>query len=121
MRRGRPVRRRNVRSGHPSSELPVGVEAGQVSPCGWLDDVRMSRRSAHRQGQPGWDQGGSRPMDAHESKEHPMTTNPTVIDRHSRLIIGVLTFVILFFAVSCTFHDVIPVCHYLFGCDHAMH
>jgi hypothetical protein len=27
----------------------------------------------------------------------------------------------LFFAAACTFHDVIPICHYLFGCDHGMH
>jgi hypothetical protein len=29
--------------------------------------------------------------------------------------------VILFFLAACTFHDVIPVCHWLFGCDHLMH
>jgi hypothetical protein len=25
------------------------------------------------------------------------------------------------FLTACLFHDVIPICHYLFGCDHAMH
>jgi hypothetical protein len=50
-----------------------------------------------------------------------MSTNPGIIDKHYRLIIGVLTAVILFFAAACTFHDVIPVCHYLFGCDHGLH
>ena len=39
---------------------------------------------------------------------------------HQKIIVG-LTFVIVFFLAACTFHDVIPVCHYLFGCDHAMH
>ncbi len=24
-------------------------------------------------------------------------------------------------SISHTFHDTIPVCHYLFGCDHAVH
>jgi hypothetical protein len=28
---------------------------------------------------------------------------------------------VVFFAASCTFHDVIPICHYLFGCDHHLH
>jgi hypothetical protein len=22
---------------------------------------------------------------------------------------------------ACTFHDVIPICHYLFNCDHGLH
>jgi len=43
------------------------------------------------------------------------------IEKHHRSIIVVLMVVILFFVTACTFHDVIPVCHYLFGCDHAMH
>jgi hypothetical protein len=28
---------------------------------------------------------------------------------------------VIFFAAACTFHDVIPICHFLFGCDHGMH
>jgi hypothetical protein len=43
------------------------------------------------------------------------------IERHHQGIIVGLLAVILFFALACTFHDVVPVCHYLFGCDHAMH
>ncbi|MHA2100252.1 MAG: hypothetical protein ACW99A_16375 [Candidatus Kariarchaeaceae archaeon] len=43
------------------------------------------------------------------------------IDKHSRAIIAVQTFMILFFVTACTFHEAIPVCHYLFGCDHGMH
>jgi hypothetical protein len=33
----------------------------------------------------------------------------------------VQAFLLAFFVLACTFHDVIPVCHYLFGCDHGMH
>jgi hypothetical protein len=43
------------------------------------------------------------------------------IERHHRLIIAGLAFIILFFLAACLFHDVIPICHFLFGCDHAMH
>jgi hypothetical protein len=43
------------------------------------------------------------------------------IERHHRAVIFSLLFVVLFFAASCTFHDVIPICHYLFGCDHSLH
>ncbi len=50
-----------------------------------------------------------------------MTAINESLETHHRPIIFSLTFVILFFAASCTFHDIIPVCHYLFGCDHALH
>ena len=50
-----------------------------------------------------------------------MATLSESVEKHHKAIILVLGFVIVFFAVSCTFHDVIPVCHYLFGCDHGMH
>ncbi len=43
------------------------------------------------------------------------------VDKHHRAIIVGLALVIVFFATACTFHDAIPVCHYLFGCDHALH
>lgn len=43
------------------------------------------------------------------------------VEKNHRLIIGILLFVVLFFATACIFHDIIPVCHYLFGCDHNMH
>jgi len=41
--------------------------------------------------------------------------------QYHRPIIFSLFFVIVFFAAACTFHEVIPICHYLFGCDHNMH
>jgi hypothetical protein len=50
-----------------------------------------------------------------------MSGMSATIEKHHQKIIGGLLFVILFFVAACTFHDVLPVCHYLFGCDHAMH
>ena len=41
----------------------------------------------------------------------------TVEDR-PKLVAGVLFGIILFFALVCLLNDVIPVCHYLFRCDH---
>jgi len=43
------------------------------------------------------------------------------MEQHHRGIIFSLAFVVVFFAAACTFHDVIPICHYLFGCDHGLH
>jgi hypothetical protein len=43
------------------------------------------------------------------------------MEKHHRGIIYSLLFVLVFFASACTFHDIIPVCHYLFGCDHQVH
>ncbi len=43
------------------------------------------------------------------------------IDAHARLIVGGLAGVLLFVLVACVFNDAIPVCHYIFGCDHRMH
>ncbi len=50
-----------------------------------------------------------------------MTAMSATIERHHRLIIAALAGIILFFLAACLFHDVIPICHFLFGCDHAMH
>jgi hypothetical protein len=50
-----------------------------------------------------------------------MTAISMTIERNHRLIIAALAFIILFFLAACLFHDVIPICHFLFGCDHAMH
>ncbi len=43
------------------------------------------------------------------------------LERNHRIIIVALGGLILFFLFSCTFHDVLPICHWLFGCDHLMH
>ena len=50
-----------------------------------------------------------------------MSALSATIEQHHQKIIAGLTFVIVLFLAACTFHDAIPVCHYLFGCDHAMH
>ena len=50
-----------------------------------------------------------------------MNTASTFLERHHRAIIFSLTFIVVFFAAACTFHDVIPICHYVFGCDHQLH
>jgi hypothetical protein len=50
-----------------------------------------------------------------------MATVAGKIETHHRLIISALLAVVLFFAAACLVHDTIPICHYLFGCDHAMH
>jgi hypothetical protein len=50
-----------------------------------------------------------------------MDTANALMEKHHRTIIYSLAFVVVFFAAACTFHDVIPVCHYLFGCDHHLH
>jgi hypothetical protein len=43
------------------------------------------------------------------------------VDSRPRLIAGILGGMILFFLAACLAHDVIPVCHWLFRCDHRMH
>ena len=50
-----------------------------------------------------------------------MDTVNASIARHHRAIILSLAFVVIFFAASCTFHGAIPICHYVFGCDHQLH
>ena len=50
-----------------------------------------------------------------------MDTVYTKLERHHKPIIFSLLFVVLFFIAACALHDVIPVCHYLFGCDHNLH
>ncbi len=50
-----------------------------------------------------------------------MATISASIEKHHKLIITVLVLIILTLAASCMFHNVIPICHYVFGCDHGMH
>lgn len=49
------------------------------------------------------------------------TTMSEIIEKNHRLIISILLLANVFFVMACTFHDVLPICHYLFGCDHGMH
>jgi len=50
-----------------------------------------------------------------------MDSIDALMETHHRPIIISLAFIVVFFAAACTFHDVMPVCHYLFGCDHNIH
>ncbi len=43
------------------------------------------------------------------------------VERRHRPIILALVGVLLLFLFACTFHDVLPICHLIFGCDHLMH
>jgi len=43
------------------------------------------------------------------------------IEKNHKTIISSLIFVVLFMAASCVFHDIIPICHKIFGCDHKVH
>ena len=40
------------------------------------------------------------------------------VEERPKVVAGALMMVVIFFALACTFHDLIPVCHYLFRCDH---
>jgi hypothetical protein len=50
-----------------------------------------------------------------------MSTIGISMGRHYRPIIFSLVLIIVFFSASCTFHSSIPICHYVFGCDHSLH
>ncbi len=50
-----------------------------------------------------------------------MTAIAATVEKYHQLIIISLVSVILLFLFACTFHDVLPICHYIFGCDHMMH
>ena len=50
-----------------------------------------------------------------------MASIAMTVERNHRLIITLLVLIIIAMAASCIFHDVIPICHLVFGCDHKMH
>jgi hypothetical protein len=50
-----------------------------------------------------------------------MTTIAESVENNHRAIILSLLSLIVVFLVACTFHDVMPICHYVFGCDHSFH
>lgn len=50
-----------------------------------------------------------------------MATVYAVMEKYHRLIIFSLLGVIVLFLLACTFNGILPICHYLFGCDHMMH
>ena len=47
-----------------------------------------------------------------------MTAIAASVEKHHKLIIALLGGVILLFLFACIFNDVLPICHYLFNCDH---
>ena len=50
-----------------------------------------------------------------------MTAIAESVERHHRAIIVALLSLIVLFLVACALNDLIPLCHYVFGCDHAFH
>jgi hypothetical protein len=50
-----------------------------------------------------------------------MPTVGETVEKHHKVIILVLSLVIVVFLSACTFHDILPICHHIFGCDHKMH
>ena len=50
-----------------------------------------------------------------------MTALANSVEKHHRLIILSLMSAIVVFLAACTFHDVLPICDYVFGCDHGFH
>ena len=50
-----------------------------------------------------------------------MPTISETVEKHHQSIIVALLLIIVVFLVACTFHDVVPICHYVFGCDHKFH
>lgn len=47
-----------------------------------------------------------------------MTAIALSVEKHHKLIIAILGAVILLFLFACTFNGVLPICHWLFNCDH---
>jgi hypothetical protein len=50
-----------------------------------------------------------------------MSALSLAIEKRHKLIMGILLAVILFFVFACIFDNVIPVCHWIFQCDHGYH
>jgi Na+/H+ antiporter NhaD/arsenite permease-like protein len=50
-----------------------------------------------------------------------MTLLVSTIERNPKAVAAVLGAVIVFFLASCLLHDLIPICHWVFRCDHRMH
>jgi len=50
-----------------------------------------------------------------------MTTIAESVEKYHKPIIVSLLSLIVLFLVACAFNDVIPICHYVFGCDHSFH
>lgn len=49
-----------------------------------------------------------------------MASTGSFVNRQS-IITFALGFAVAAMLASCTFHEHLPVCHWLFGCDHQVH
>ena len=47
-----------------------------------------------------------------------MATLDETLEKHHKTIIIALVAIIVVFLFACTFHDILPICHYVFRCDH---
>lgn len=56
-----------------------------------------------------------------EKKEVTIMSLSLAIEKYHKLIIVIMAIMIVFFLTACLFHDTMPICHYLFGCDHRLH
>jgi hypothetical protein len=50
-----------------------------------------------------------------------MTTLANSVEKHHQVVILPLISAIVLFLAACTFHNAMPICHYIFGCDHGFH
>lgn len=50
-----------------------------------------------------------------------MSALARTVERNHRSIIAAMGGTIAVFLVACTFNGVLPICHYIFGCDHDFH
>ncbi len=50
-----------------------------------------------------------------------MNALAVTVEKYHRIIIVALIGVVLLFLFACIFHDILPICHYIFNCDHLMH
>ena len=44
----------------------------------------------------------------------------SVEDHHRAIILSLLSLIAVFL-IACSLNDVLPICHYVFGCDHSFH
>lgn len=49
-----------------------------------------------------------------------MSSIASFVERHHQPVIYLQLGVIAFFLFACAFNGVLPICHWLFNCDHAV-
>jgi len=50
-----------------------------------------------------------------------MTSFAQSVESHHKAIIFSLLSLIAVFLIACSLNDILPICHYIFGCDHSFH